>query len=119
MRVLSMAAAVTVTVVAWGVLVFSAIDFGRTARDGDASDWLFLVLATIGAVGCMFLAIVMASKLQVLMRAQQRSSTRPLPQALADLPPLDRPKHHRPAGRRVAGRKASPKVSQKVSQKSS
>lgn len=77
-----MAAGVTVTVVAWGVLVFSAIDFGRTAREGTGRDWVFLLLATLGAVACMFLAIVLASRMQLMMRSAQRSSTRPLPYEL-------------------------------------
>ncbi len=91
-RTLVAATAVTVTVVAWGVLVFAAIDFGRDARDGSNADWLYLVLATLGAVACMFGAIVMAARLQAMMRVAQSSSagssTRPLAQPLEPLPPV-------------------------------
>ncbi|MGI9156537.1 MAG: hypothetical protein ACR2FG_07865 [Marmoricola sp.] len=76
-RVLALAVGVTATVVAWGLLVFAAIDFGRSARQGQGSDWLLLVLATLGAVACMFLAIVLAARMQSLMRSDP---TRPHPQ---------------------------------------
>ncbi|MDQ6641542.1 MAG: hypothetical protein M3Y66_03500 [Actinomycetota bacterium] len=90
-RVLVLAAGVTATVVAWGVLVFAAIDFGRTARDGQRSDWLFLALATIGAVACMFLAIVLAAKMQTLMRGDP---TRPH----AQMPPPPSQQPQKPPG---------------------
>jgi hypothetical protein len=44
----------TVALVAWGVLVWTAIDFGRTARGGDSGAWLYLALASLGAVACLF-----------------------------------------------------------------
>jgi len=40
--------------VGWGVLVWAAIGFGRSARGGDSGDWVFLALASLGAVGCLF-----------------------------------------------------------------
>ncbi len=60
----------TCTVIAWGLLVFAAIDFGGKARDGEPGNWWFLALATIGAMACMFLAILLASRLQSEMRGQ-------------------------------------------------
>ena len=42
-------------VVAWGFLVWAAIDFGRTARGGHGQAWWFLALASVGAVACLFL----------------------------------------------------------------
>ena len=80
-RVLGAATIVTVTVVAWGVLVFTAIDFGRSARDGTTMDWVWLAVATLGAVVCMFGAIVMAARLHAMMRV-----TRPLPRTRDELP---------------------------------
>lgn len=65
---LALAAGVTATVVAWGFLVFAAIDFGRTAREDNGGDWVLMGLATLGAVACMFLAIVLAAQMQSLMR---------------------------------------------------
>ncbi|MEP6816544.1 MAG: hypothetical protein ABI873_13440, partial [Marmoricola sp.] len=88
-RMLALAAGVTATVVAWGVLVFAAIDFGRSARDGQSGDWVFLVLSTVGAVACMFLAIVLASKMQTLMRGDP---TRPHSELSAHPPGPLRPK---------------------------
>jgi cytosine/uracil/thiamine/allantoin permease len=94
-RVLALAAGVTATVVAWGVLVFAAIDFGRSARDGQSGDWVFLTLATLGAVACMFLAIVLASKMQTLM---QGDPTRPHP----EMQEQPRPKGASAGGKRAA-----------------
>ena len=65
-----LSAGVTGTIVAWGLLVFSAIDFGSKARSGDSGNWWFLALATLGAVACMFLAILLASRLQGELRGQ-------------------------------------------------
>ena len=65
-----LSAAVTGTVVAWGLLVFAAIDFGGKARGGEPGNWWFLALATLGAMACMFLAILLASRLQAEMRGQ-------------------------------------------------
>lgn len=74
-RVLLLSAGTTCTVVAWGLLVFAAINFGRQARDGASANWGFLATATVGAAACMFLAIVLASRLQgEMMRGSGRSS---------------------------------------------
>jgi hypothetical protein len=61
---------VTCTVIAWGLLVFAAIDFGGKARDGEPGNWWFLALATVGAMACMFLAILLGSRLQSELRGQ-------------------------------------------------
>lgn len=61
---LLLAGGITVSLVAWGYLVYAAIDFGATARqDGDAAAWGFLVLAAIGAVACLFLALMLIVRL--------------------------------------------------------
>lgn len=61
---LLLAGGVTVALVAWGYLVFSAIDFGASARhDGRASAWLFMVIATLGAVLCLFLAAILVIRI--------------------------------------------------------
>ena len=65
-----LSAGVTGTVIAWGLLVLAAIDFGGKARDGEPGNWWFLALATIGAMACMFLAILLASRLQAEIRGQ-------------------------------------------------
>jgi hypothetical protein len=94
-RVLALAAGVTATVIAWGVLVFAAIEFGRTARDGQSGNWIFLGLATLGAVACMFLAIVLASRMQTLLSSDP---TRPHSQQ----PDPPRPKGTPAGGKRAA-----------------
>ena len=51
------------SVAAWGFLVWAAIDFGRTARGGQSEAWWFLALASIGAVACLFLGLMLATVL--------------------------------------------------------
>ncbi len=48
--------------VAWVFLVNAAIDFGRTARGGDATAWLFTAAATLGAILCLLLLFVLAAR---------------------------------------------------------
>lgn len=61
---LLLALGITLSLVAWGYLVYAAIDFGATARqDGEAAAWAFLGLAAVGAVGCLFLALMLVVRL--------------------------------------------------------
>jgi hypothetical protein len=61
---LALAVGITACVVAWGYLVYAAIDFGAAARrDASAGDWLFLSLAAIGAVACLFLGLMLVVRL--------------------------------------------------------
>ena len=61
---LALALGITFALVAWGYLVLAAIDFGATARhDGKASAWLFLAVAAVGGVLCLFLAFMLAVRL--------------------------------------------------------
>ncbi|MFS3126959.1 hypothetical protein ACLM5J_00985 [Nocardioides sp. Bht2] len=53
---------VTVSVVAWGYLVYAAIDFGATAREGDGRAWGFLALACVGAAACLFAGLILGAK---------------------------------------------------------
>ena len=43
---LGLSLGVTLAIVAWGYLVFAAIDFGNAARSGDGGAWWFLALAS-------------------------------------------------------------------------
>ena len=43
--------------VTWGLLVWAAIGFGRSARGGDSGDWALLAVASLGAVACLFLCL--------------------------------------------------------------
>jgi cytosine/uracil/thiamine/allantoin permease len=56
------ALAVTGCVVAWGYLVVAAVDFGRSARGGEAAAWWFLGLATLGAVACLFVGLMLVAR---------------------------------------------------------
>jgi hypothetical protein len=49
--------------VAWGILVWAAIDFGRSARDGDSAKWAYLAGASIGAVACLFVCLLLITVL--------------------------------------------------------
>jgi hypothetical protein len=60
---LLLALGITACVVAWGYLVYAAIDFGSTARNGDSAAWWFLALASIGAVACLFVGLMLVARL--------------------------------------------------------
>jgi len=62
--------ATTCTAIAWGLLVVAAIDFGAKARGGEPGNWWFVALATIGAMACMFLSILLAIRLHSEIRGQ-------------------------------------------------
>ena len=61
--ILLLALGVTAAVVAWGYLVKAAIDFGVQARSGTSSAWLYLGLAALGAVACLFIGLMLISRL--------------------------------------------------------
>jgi hypothetical protein len=66
-------------VVAWGYLVYLAIDFGTTARGGDVTAWWLLGLATIGAIACLFVAMMLISRLVARLKAGAPSPGPPRP----------------------------------------
>ena len=53
----------TAAVVAWGYLVKAAIDFGSTARGGDQDAWMFLAFASLGAVACLFVGLMLVARI--------------------------------------------------------
>ena len=53
---LLLALGITAAVVAWGYLVYLAIDFGTRPATATRPRWWFLALATIGAIACLFVA---------------------------------------------------------------
>lgn len=58
-----LAIAITACVVAWGYLVWLAIDFGTAARGGDHHAWTFLAIACIGAAACLFIGLLLIVRL--------------------------------------------------------
>lgn len=60
---LLLALGVTACMVAWGYLVKAAIDFGTTARGGQSEAWWFLALASLGAVACLFVGLMLVSRI--------------------------------------------------------
>jgi hypothetical protein len=65
--------------VAWGYLVFLAIDFGTTARNGDGTAWFFLALATIGAIACLFAGMMLGTRLVGRLRDSRPAPSPPRP----------------------------------------
>ncbi|SEB60861.1 hypothetical protein SAMN04489844_0666 [Nocardioides exalbidus] len=63
---LFLGAAITVCVVAWGYLVYAAIDFGTAARGGSSGAWGFMALACLGAIACLFVGLLLVAR---MMRA--------------------------------------------------
>ncbi|MCY7396558.1 MAG: hypothetical protein LH468_10470 [Nocardioides sp.] len=61
-RALAMTAGVLVAVLAWAVLVLAGIRFGQSARDGERAGWVFMLIAALGAVACLFVALILGSK---------------------------------------------------------
>ena len=51
--------------VAWFFLVRAAIVFGRVARTGDSTAWIFTGAATIGATACLLLLFVLLARMLV------------------------------------------------------
>ena len=64
--VLPLAIGITLCVVAWGYLVKAAIDFGTTARTGKSGSteaWAYLGLASLGAVACLFVGLMLVARI--------------------------------------------------------
>lgn len=61
------AAGITALIVAWGYLVWAAIDFGASARQGEQVAWAFLALASLGAVACLFAGLMLGVRLLRLL----------------------------------------------------
>jgi len=76
--ILFLALILSVTLVAWGVLVYAAIDFGKEARSGEPTAWGLLVVSTIGAAACLFVTLIVGARTLRLV-AGRRNSPKDLP----------------------------------------
>lgn len=72
-KLVLLALGITLTLVAWGFLVWAAIDFGAQARAGEAPAWGFLAIATVGATACLLVTLVLVTKLLGALRGEPRS----------------------------------------------
>jgi hypothetical protein len=97
---LLLALGITACVVAWGYLVYAAIDFGSTARGGDGRAWWFLAIASVGAVACLFFGLMLVAQL-----TRRLGITGAAPRGSSDLSePDDGADRPRPVGGRRAAR---------------
>jgi hypothetical protein len=78
-KLLALAVGVTLAVVAWGYLVYAAIDFGATARSGETRAWLFLGLASLGAVACLFVGLLLVARLLRMLGVTKSPEAPPPP----------------------------------------
>jgi hypothetical protein len=104
---LLLALGVTASVVAWGYLVYAAIDFGSTARGGDSTAWWFLALASVGAVACLFVGLMLVVRLLRRLGITKAPDKPDEPEKPDPAPPPDAPppdKGPRPIGGRRAAR---------------
>ena len=78
-KLLPLALGVTLCVVAWGYLVYAAIDFGATARGGETRAWWFLAMASLGAVVCLFVGLLLVARLMRLVGVTKAEDAEPPP----------------------------------------
>lgn len=91
-------AAITLCVIAWGYLVYAAIDFGTAARGGSGgSAWGFMALASLGAIACLFVGLLLVSRLTRALGITAASTPSSPDAPAADAPP-------RPVGGKRAAR---------------
>ena len=102
---LALCAGVTLCVVAWGYLVKAAIDFGTTARGGQSEAWGFLALASLGAIACLFVGLMLVSRItRRLGITNAPSVSAPAPRTGTGETTLADPAVARPVGGRRAAR---------------
>ena len=75
-RILVLSLILTATLVAWGVLVYAAIDFGAEARSGEPDAWAFLSIATVGAAACLFTTLILGGRILALVKGGEQAPPR-------------------------------------------
>jgi hypothetical protein len=105
-KILLLALGVTATLVAWGVLVYAAIDFGQEARSGEPTAWVLLALTTLGAAACLFVTLILGARILPLVQGGGQT-TKPPTVAAPPARPARPPGGHRavrePESRRWSG----------------
>jgi hypothetical protein len=59
--------------------VYAAIDFGSSARGGDSRAWVFLALASLGAVACLFVGLMLVARLLRMLGVDRGAPDEPPP----------------------------------------
>ena len=93
---------ITACIVAWGYLVYAAIDFGSTARDGDPNAWWFLALASAGAVACLFVGLMLVARVLRRLGITAERPPHPAPTGEDSATATDAPTERPVGGRRAA-----------------
>ena len=66
---------IAATLIAWGGLVWFSIELGSRARGGEQRAWWLMGATAIGAVACLFVALMLGARtLRTLERAGDRTS---------------------------------------------
>ncbi|WP_162599962.1 hypothetical protein [Nocardioides solisilvae] len=81
--ILGLAAGITLCVIAWGYLVYAAIDFGAAARAGSGGGWGMLALAAFGAMACLFVGLMLASRLTAALGLSREAAATALEETVA------------------------------------
>ena len=74
-KLVALGLAALVALAAWALLVWVAVDSGRSARGGQSDKWAYLAGASVGAVICLFLCLWLCTVL--LRRIGILEDTRP------------------------------------------
>lgn len=70
-RIAWLALGLSAALVAWGVLVWAAIDLGREARSGASDAWWVMGVATVGAAACLFVVLLLGARLLGILQGRE------------------------------------------------
>jgi hypothetical protein len=106
---------------AWWFLVRAAIDFARLATRGEPQAWGFAVAASVGAVGCLLLVLVLGSRVLVTLGVvREYQPRRAAGKRRADAAPVRAPQRRAqqapepPPGRRASRHSDAPEPDRPV-----
>jgi hypothetical protein len=78
-QVASYAAPALGTALAWAVLVYLAIRLGPDVKAGEVRAWLLMAIATVGAMACLFLPLILAGRVLEALRPRPHDTPPPPP----------------------------------------